>query len=150
VNRVAELGRSTGVGCSAWLGVIWWIIFTAWIVVFILWLRALVAYIMCDLENQKTQRECRQYISEMRNLDRMRLQAQARLICNLGDANLKDGSGKLEKLVTSVNTIQKPQEVSWSARLIKKPFSFLLRVWPMSHLFGRFHKRATMTPNVRS
>jgi len=77
----------------------------AWGIVFALWLRALVAYVKCNRENQQTNRECRQYIREMNESLCVRLQSQGGIICNLRNSDPKNGHGNLALLPIDADTI---------------------------------------------
>src|SRR5207247_1521857 len=112
----------------------------SWAVAFVLWVRALLAYIKCSRENEQTQRECRQCISELKESLRLRLQSQRGSLGNFRNANFEHGSGKL-MIMDCSGAIQKPDDLSWRARWIKKPLLFFLGGCGVGHFLRRFHKR---------
>ena len=90
------------VRCSAWLGGVGLVLVSAWIIVFILWVRALVAYLNAYREYQKRHGEPYQSPCERNYLARVTLKCLRALFLGLGNDDHQLGHERsLARLIPS-------------------------------------------------
>ena len=133
-------------GGSLWRKLNLWVLFIARVIVFILWVKSLVAYISCYRENEKAQRECRQYIREMNEALRVKLQSQGGSLSNLANANLKRSPGEVGAMTINRRCLNEAENLSWRARWLKYPLIPLRAIARCCHVFGCRRKHDAMTP----
>jgi hypothetical protein len=144
-----QLAGAAAVACSDLLGVIFPPTETGlWVLRFMMLCECIVLYlcvrilIECYRDREKPRGKNKQRNSEPNN-------APSGDLGNLRNTNLQCRLGN-QKIgtVSNLSSTDKPQNLSWCARWVKKPFRFLGAIGGHRHIFGSNHKLVAMTPNA--
>lgn len=117
-----------GIGC---------VLLLSWMIVFILWVRALVAYLNAYREYQQRHGEPYQSPCERNYFARVTLQCLRALFLRLGNKHSKHSPGQMSGVALGGRGAEESQNLSWRARCVGKP---LLNLW-LVHRARRFFRR---------
>ena len=144
--------------CTGWLGVFgagpilsafWWILLIAWIIVFILWLRALMAYGKHYREYQQRYGEPYRSPLEANKRTRIMLQYLRRLEVLLRNLNLKRRLRDVGQMAVPRINRHEAKDLSRAALRVHQPGRLFRAVGTLGNFFRRFwHGKRAVKPNT--
>ena len=137
---------AAAVGCSALLGVVFWMLIICLIIELIVF--SVLCKFVCEdyqryRQRNKNKRKNGCGCGEPSN-------ASAGSIGNLGEASRKSVSGSHARIIIGLFCGKKPQNLSRRALWLANPIALFRPLVRFSYFFRCWHKRKSVTPNVQS